>query len=464
METILIYPFWSLIANSTFAILIANIKTTKQITTEDRKGLRWFIIAFSLWAAISFFAIILHPDNQYFQIFEIIVSTLNSYFFIRAVSFIEINGHYRGQSFVNDITKKSMLLFFTISIIFYTLVFSFALIILKVNGSVYEFFIRFPDFSFSMFSISVFGMVIRKAYQERKMQQFNWLIFVTLFLLLAMQLYHLINLDPPLFNKNYLFINSLVIVTAIIFKTFLFILVILLIYSYQIQKLGDLSNSMAILDLQYIKSEAEKMQLTKENQTIQAQMIVKQEELQILKNEIMNGNVSIHEKIEFYFRKDQLGNDQLGIIITPKFTKDKIEINFLPNLDAFKRLLRMAIHRKYGQNEKEQTMILNDATKEEIDGKLYESQISYKQKETIKVCTERKYADFISTFLIEIKSIKPHTRIGFKIPAENILIPPRLPNKNGITPDQIYDDYLNEYVVLQKERYTPKNKPEKPEQ
>jgi hypothetical protein len=441
-----------------FGLIIIGIKRTGQITSEDSQGLNWFSYAFFSWAitgVVSVFALMykIGEKNTYLLVGHTICSTFTSLCFIKTISYIKISSPYRGEKSIKAFFTNGMLVLFTFVIVILTIVIS---ILEKDNAEQSKInWIWVPDYLFSIISLGVFGIVTGRAYKERELKHFIWFIWVTVVLIFIGTLFHLIGkTEYPFFND----FKEIVIKTiSPIYKMFLFIMILLLIYSYQILGYRKITQENIELNEQFLFSKSEKDKIVEDIESLKIKDLEDQSEInhlhEIIEDYKKQYPALIYDSIDF-----SISSGNYSIILTNIKSKQTKEIPFSPSLEPFKRLLRLAIYHKYGNGQELQTLpYTEDGLPKSKNERSLETKSEYfsrfrpRDRTDIKIkAMESGYPGFTVDFLKLYKDYKPH-RIGFTISPENIYLPPLKINDSD-TPEEIYSLFVGKYTILKKGR------------
>ena len=465
MESWLGLPIFAVVVYSTFAFLMFAIRSTELIKSDDKKGINWFIAAFSLWGLNGIIQIITIRLEFYnypnvvppkITTIEAFISTLNSYCFLKASRYIQIISDYRGKKIVRDITNRNNLILITGIILILTLLFYFKF---RSDYESFKQWIWVPDTLISLIALFILVIVISQAFWERGMRWFILLnagVFILLLISVFIKIWFIYTLPPH--------IDYMIIIYPV-YKTVFFVLILLLLFSYQIKEYKTLKSEKSDF-LEF------NLHLEEENRNLQGQIVQQQslvDELIREKNDLVNEFEQKEKDLATKFAEERkipvnltepaiefvIRGDQYYIIIIPELSRERIEIQFAQHLKPFKQLLRLAIHHKFGKNA-DQTLTFSDEIKKketENDPKLeqqYNSQFTYWQKKSITDIISKDYPKFEDDFLKVDTNTTPH-RIGFRILSDNIFLP-KIETGINTLPKNIYQKFLDLYPVLNRER------------
>lgn len=458
MESWLGLSIFDTVVYTIFAILLRliGVKKTGQINPDDVKGIKWFVWAFILWgvsglvkSVVSYIGWKNEPANQLIQA---IISTANSYCFLRALSFIDLKNENEWKEFVKGITKRKILEFITVCFIIFPIVIYLSL---EINHEIdneklsksFEFqVIWLFDTFYSLLALVILGIVIGQAFNERGMRRFIWLKNLALILLFVFVGYKLFSgqnqdIDNP--------VSIYLILISQVYKISIFILILLLLYSYQIKNFKDLEIEYKEFRQTQSLTEDENNELKDMNAKLNDQIVaLKQNNKDLMTefaNDPSNGDNLTKPCIEFI-----IYDKYMVIKLFRRLSIERTEIPF-DSPELFRNLIRVAIYKKFGNKNKiiSQTLQYTEENKKPLQGDLGDK-FWYKDKSLILECISEKYPAFEAEFLEDYKDF-PRNRIGFSIPSDNIFLPVIKIEKNS-HPQEVYEKLLETYPILKRER------------
>jgi hypothetical protein len=354
---------------------------------------------------------------------------------------------HRLKKWIDSFTEKTNLIIYLVTLMIITIA-----LIFKVQNKIYS---GLPDMLFSLVGVGVLSIRIINAFREREIYQMNWLTILTIFLLVSAQFFHYFESEcnsllgqigmAPISRHLYLF-------CSIAYKSLLFILILLLLYSYQImerrRKLEKCFADQSVLEksLLDVKTELEKVRLEREN-------------LKRINEENKTFPGVSHEyKPEISFRLSNASDNECGFVLT---RKESGQTDFFPypkNPVIFQKFFRLAILKKFIRPENPDYLpgtvaqLVKDATGAREE-KHYNWKFEDKDKEFILEVVKAKCPDFEKIFLTKFR--ENHTRYHYlKLPSENIVLPDadEINKISDLTAEKVFDFYYNKYSYLRRNR------------
>ncbi|MCX6278526.1 MAG: hypothetical protein NT004_10555 [Bacteroidetes bacterium] len=456
-----------------FSLLIFGIKSLarqpqgndslNKLDDKDIEGLKWFMVAFGCWALMSIVRILFKSEDRMTIGLYACISIFNSYCLLRAVSSIIIDNGFRKHNNGVEISKKSTLKVWIVIAILSVLALLIITYVFKITidkkysdnnfvENFFKIFIGLPDAVFSIVSLVILSKRISAAFKVRKLHRLNGWTYLTLALVILAQILYYIMPGEKDIVRSPLYLQSCVPlfhICSIVYTTLIFILILLLLYSYPIK---DESRKDAETDKKTPENEQERNNLSIMDTPEPGRMEIPVEEFQ--KSNPSNGDVNrlyeYYDKIIF-----KLSDEKFGFVLTEKGANQNHEFYCDGHPVIFQKFFRLALLVKFNEknnqrnNPKNLAELVTLATGDASTKPNYEWRFEDKDKGTV-FKDPNSFCPKLDTIFFDFFRDDHKTRyFYFKIPPENITIP-ELAEKQvtNMKPEEAFKCYKAKYQCL----------------